>query len=133
MHNLIEYNANYSKTSGSLWQCYRDKTYDIATVNSESLKPKIRITGKTPADGNTKDVEIAVSLKHLCNFWRSLKRSLINWEINLIPAWSTNCVITNWTGAETCAITDTKLYALVVTLSTQDRKCKTITRVEDRF
>ena len=86
MHNLIEYNANYSKTSGNLWQCYRDKTYDDATVNSESSKSKIRITGKTPTDGNTKDFEIAVSLKHLRNFWRSLKTPLINWEINLIPA-----------------------------------------------
>ena len=25
MYNLIEYSDNYSKTSGSLWQYYRDK------------------------------------------------------------------------------------------------------------
>ena len=25
MYNLIEYSNNYSKTSGSLWQYYRDK------------------------------------------------------------------------------------------------------------
>ena len=25
MHNLIEYSDNYSKTSGSLWQYYRDE------------------------------------------------------------------------------------------------------------
>ena len=24
-YNLIEYSNNYSKTSGSLWQCYRDE------------------------------------------------------------------------------------------------------------
>ena len=24
MYNLIEYSDAYSKTSGSLWQCYRD-------------------------------------------------------------------------------------------------------------
>ena len=27
MYNLIEYSDNYSKTSGSLWQYYRDETF----------------------------------------------------------------------------------------------------------
>ena len=35
---------------------------------SESFKCKMKITGKTPAAGNTKDVEIIVSLKYLSNF-----------------------------------------------------------------
>ena len=25
MYNLIEYNNNYSKISGSLWQCYKNE------------------------------------------------------------------------------------------------------------
>ena len=33
--------------------------------------------------GNTRDVEIAVQLKYLSNFWRTLELSLINFEINL--------------------------------------------------
>ena len=47
---------------------------------------------------------------------------LINCEINLILAWSANCVISNATNnqATTFAITDTKLYVPVVTLSAQD-------------
>ena len=49
--------------------------------------------------------------------------TLINCEINLILTWSANCVIvyTNdgYQGA-TFAITETKLYVPVVTLSTQD-------------
>ena len=45
---------------------------------------------------------------------------LINREINLILTWSSTCVITNSTGAVKFAITDTKLYVPVVTLSTQD-------------
>ena len=56
MYNLIEYSDNYLKTSGSLWQYYRDGPNDIIT-GSESFKYKIKITGKTPAAGNTKDVE----------------------------------------------------------------------------
>ena len=43
---------------------------------------------------------------------------LTNCEVNLILTWST-CVITNSTGAGRFTI-DTKLYVLVVTLSTQD-------------
>ena len=83
MYNLIEYSDNYSKTSGSLWQYYKDDPNDNIT-QSESFKSKIKITGKTPAAGNTKNVEIAVSLRYLSNFWRTLEISLINCEVNLV-------------------------------------------------
>ena len=46
------------------------------------------MTGKIPADGNTKDVKIAVPLKYLSNFWRTLEMPLVNCEINLILALS---------------------------------------------
>ena len=62
MYNLIEYSDNYSKTSGSLWQYYKDEP-DNNIMESESFKSKIKITGKTPAAINTKDVEIIVPLK----------------------------------------------------------------------
>ena len=87
---------------------------------SESFKPKIKITGKTPNNGNEKDVEIMVPLKYLSNFWRTLEMPLINCEVNLILTWSSTCAITVSNGAETFAITDTKLYILVVTLLTQE-------------
>ena len=45
---------------------------------------------------------------------------LINCEINLIPNWSEDCVITSATGKTKIAIKDKKLYVPVVTLSTQD-------------
>ena len=41
-------------------------------------------------------------------------------EVNLILTWSSTCVITNSNGAGAFAITDTKLYVPVVTLSTQE-------------
>ena len=62
MFNLIEYNDNFLATSGSLWQHYRDDPNDILK-NSESLKFKTIITGKTPTAGDTKDVKIPVLLK----------------------------------------------------------------------
>ena len=118
MYNLIEYSDNYSKTSGTLWQYYNDDPNDNLT-DSESFKSKVKITGNTPAAGNTKDVEIIVPLKYLSNFWRTLKMPLINYEVNLILTWSKDCVITNSTGEGKFEITETKLYVPVVTLSTK--------------
>ena len=60
-----------------------------------------------------------VSLKYLSTFWRTLKMSLINCEINLILTWSGKCVLSNDTKATRFAITDTKFYDPVVTLSTK--------------
>ena len=68
MYNLIEYSDNYVKTTGSLWQYFIDEP-DDSIEDSESFKPKIKITGKTPDDDNEKDVEIIVPLKYLSNSW----------------------------------------------------------------
>ena len=83
MYNLIEYSDNYSKPSGVLWQYYKDDPNDNIE-QFESFRFKIKITGKTPPDGNTKDVEIMVPLKYLSNFWRTLEMPLINSEVELI-------------------------------------------------
>ena len=55
MYNFIEYSDNYLKTSGSLRQFYRDEPHDNIT-ESESFKSKIKITRKTPDNGNMKNV-----------------------------------------------------------------------------
>ena len=116
MYNLIEYSHNYSKTSESLWKYYKDEPSDNLT-DSQSFESKIKITGKTPANGNTKDdVEIIVPLKYLSNFWKTFEMPLINFEVNLILTRSSTCVITNSIGAGRFAIR----YVPVVTLSTQD-------------
>ena len=67
MYNLIEYSDNYSKTFGSLWKYYKDDPNDNI-ADSESFKYKVKITGKTPDNGNSKNVEIIVPLKYLSNF-----------------------------------------------------------------
>ena len=121
MYNLIEYSDNYSKTSGSLRQYYKDDPNDYLT-DSESFKSKVKITENTPAAGNKKDVEKIVPLKYLSNFWRILEMPLINCEVNLILTCSKDCVITNSTGEGKFAITETKLYVPVVTLSTKDNE-----------
>ena len=104
-----------------MWQNHKDDPNDNLT-DSESFKPKVKIAGKAPDDGNTKDVEIIVPLKYLSNFWRTLEMSLINCEVNLILTLSKDCVITNSTGEGKFVITETKLYVPLVTLSTKDNE-----------
>ena len=131
MYNLIEYSDNYAKTTGSLWQYCKDiparnnnsEIIEFAAGNpTDSFNFKAKFTGQTGDDG-TKNVEMMVPLKYLSNFWRTLEMPLINCEVNLILTWSSTCVLiaTNPPNQNaTFAITDTKLYVPVVTLSTQE-------------
>ena len=101
MYNLIDYRENYSKTSGSFWQYYRNEpvltnagaiaNYHAAD-NSALFKFKQKVTGVTD-DNGTNNVEIMVSLKYLSNFWRTFEIPFINCEINLILTWSDKCFI----------------------------------------
>ena len=61
MYNLIENIDNYSKTSGSLWHCYRDEPFSNANDaiadfpadnnNTASFKFKTKTAGKIGDDG----------------------------------------------------------------------------------
>ena len=82
MYNLVEYSDNYSKISGSSSQYYNDDP-NHNLIDSVSFKYKVKSTGKTPDNGNTKNFEIILPLKYLSNFWRTLEMPLINCEINL--------------------------------------------------
>ena len=80
--------------------------------------------------GAKRGVKIAVPLKYLSNFWRSLEMPLINCKVQLSLKRIENFVLTtaaigadaNATGADsaTFKITDAKLYVPVVTLSAED-------------
>ena len=81
MHNLIEYSNNYSKTAGIFWQYYKDipavndngEIVNFAVNNlTDSFNFLVKRTDHTE-DNGTKHVEIMVPLKHLSNFWRTLK------------------------------------------------------------
>ena len=106
MYNLIEYSKNYRKTTISLWNYYRDEPSNPLYFSSESFKYKTSITGNNynVADGEEgydankvgqNETEIVIPLKHLNDFWKSLKISLINCEVELILTWSKNCVLAN--------------------------------------
>ena len=125
MYNLIE----YSDTSGSLWQFKRDELpvteagnpNNVSTANSTSFKYKPSFTGSTGVDDNRvfKNVKMAVPLKHLSNFWKSLEMPLINCKIDLELNWGKNYVISTIANT-TFKIANIKLYVAIVTLSNKD-------------
>ena len=123
MYNLIEYSVNYSSTSGSLSYFGRDEIINNADVtiddNAPSLKHKTSLTGNTEANGTKNGVKIAVPLKYLSSFWRSLEMPLINCKVELSLKWYQRCLLTAANTA-TFKITDAKLYVPIVTLSIED-------------
>ena len=143
MYNLLEYSKNYEKTSGSLFNYYRDEpsettigagnnAINISIRNSKSFDYKTEITESLDAGEDQKEyVKIAIPLKHLGNFWRSLDIPLINCEITLVLSWYKECVLVGraFRGPPAAAInsptdlrfeiTDCKLYVPIVTLSAE--------------
>ena len=111
MYNSLEYSKNYRKTIGSLYNYYRDELSDNAnnndnTVNSDTFRYKNKITGNTynvaaDAEGyivnknGTQNIELAIPLKYLGNFWRALNIQLISCEVSLELKWNKNCVATS--------------------------------------
>ena len=142
---------------------------NIKVVNSNTFKYKNKIIGNTydvdaripNPDGTgqidnpiynvnnegTQEIELAIPLKYLGNFWRALNIPLISCEVFLEQKWNKNCVITSLerrqvagppvvrdnvpTGA-TLSITDCKLYIPVVTLS-KDGEIKLLTNLKSGF
>ena len=113
MYNLLEYSKNYRKTIGSLYNYYRDELTNDGNdnfanrnvVNSNTFKYKNKIIGNTyDADARipnpdgagqidnpiynvnkngTQKIELAIPLKYLGNFWRTLNIPLISCEVFL--------------------------------------------------
>ena len=159
MYNLLEYSKNYEKTSGSLFNYYRDEpsefiigdgnnAINISIRNSKSFDYKTEITGSLDVvEDEKEDVTITIPLKYLGNFWRSLDIPLINCEITLILSWYKECVLVGRTfrGPPAAAanrinsltdakfeITDCKLYVPVVTLSAENDN-KLLEQLESGF
>ena len=84
MYNLLEYSENDSMTWESLWNYYTEMK------KMTLLRNLIR---STPNNDYRLDTEVAVLLKYLSNFWRSLNLPLINCEIKLNLSWWRYCVI----------------------------------------
>ena len=135
MYNLLEYGKNYKKTTGSLWNYYRDElnsSIDNSNINNSILNSKsfnykanFMENGMTHDNLTKNNVKIVIPLKHLSNFWRNL-------------TWFKNCLLINKSTRDAnydadptvyeidnpenaiFQITNTKLYVPVVNLSKEN-------------
>ena len=95
--------SNYYETTGSLWFYSKDEATDfnpdiINDNNFKSFKYKAKLLGKTEAQPNPNNVHgilkietLAVPLKYLSNFWRSLEMPWIHCKVEL--NWKVLCFI----------------------------------------
>ena len=92
--------------------------------NSNSFKYKVELLGDPVHAGGIarRNIKVAVPLKYLSNFFRSLEMPLINCKIKLNLTWKKECVLSNQAGPAAFIINDTKLYVPVVTLPKEDNK-----------
>ena len=94
--------------------------------NAPSFKYNANIIGNTENNGRKTRVKIALPLKYLGNFWRSLEMPLINCKVEFSLNWIENCIHTvnpnanNNISKATFKITDAKFYVPIITLKTED-------------
>ena len=107
MYILLEYNGNYSITSGSLWNYYKDEVNgdenennnaknrknNSKAITNKHFEYKRKIMGRTPDGNNTLKVEVAVPSKYFSNFRRFLDLPSVNCEIEPDLSWSKNCIV----------------------------------------
>ena len=142
MYILIEYGSNYPETIVSLWFYSKDEATDLNSniANTDYFKSftyQAKLLGNTEAQLNPNDASgilqnatMAVSLKYLSNFWRSLEMPLINCKVALKLKWEKYCVLSAAGNDNTndnpdniiFTIKDTKLHVPVVTLSAKDNQ-----------
>ena len=141
--------ANNNVVSSNSFQ-YKTKiignTYDInSTILNPAGNARVANPNYDANNSGKKNVELAIPLKYLGNFWRALNMPLISCEVSLELKWNKNCVITsqrigvNLVGGNTAAprdatlaINDCKLYIPVVTFS-KDDEIKLLTNLKSGF
>ena len=151
MYNLTEYSSNYFETTGSLWIYSEDEVTNFNanitnTDNLKSFKYKAILfrnidaqNDNNAANGILKNATIAVPLKYLSNFWRSLEMPLVNCKAELKLSRTKHCVL-SVAGTDNAngnndniifTIKETKLYVPVVTYQQKTIKNYQIFWVKD--
>ena len=134
---------NYYDKKGSSWFYSKDEVTsfinDIVNTNSfKSFKYKAILLGKIvaqlnpdEANGILRNASIAVPLKYVSNFWRSLETRLIKYKVELKLKWKKRFVLVALDVNDNAdvnsnntifTVEDTKLYVPVIKLSAKDNQ-----------
>ena len=156
--NLCDYSDAYILVKGTITVTGPGANNNANNIRDKRNRPVIlknnapfvscitRINGELIEDADgTQEVELAIPLKYLGNFWKALNIPLISCEVSLELKWDKNCVITsleqrdigggnrdNAPTVATLAVTDCKLYVQAVTLS-KDDEIKLLTNLKSGF
>ena len=85
MYNLLKYSDNYQNSTGSLYQFEKDEPpddYADVANDTTSLVYKSKLI-KRIDNNDVNNVKLAVPLKYVSNFFRSLEMPLVNCKIDL--------------------------------------------------
>ena len=140
--NIKVVNSNTFKYKNKIIQ----NTYDVdARIPNPAGNEQINNPIYIANNGGTQEIELAIPLKYLDNFWRALNIPLISCEVSLELKWDKNCVITskeqrdigggnrdNVPTDATLEIKKCELYVPVVTLS-KNNEIKLLTNLKSGF
>ena len=142
MCNFTEYNSNCFATTGSLSFYSKGEATNfgndiVNTDDFKSFKYKAKLLEDKAEQPNPnhaniilEDAGIAVPLRYLNNFWRSLEISMINCKLESKLKWTKHCVLfergndnsDNNPDNFIFTMKNIKLYVLLVTLSAKDNQ-----------
>ena len=92
MYNLIEYSSDYSKDEATNLMQILLITI-IFMYKAKLLENIVAHDAQNQANGILKNATLAVPLKYLSNFWRSLEMPLINCKVELKFRCTNYCVL----------------------------------------
>ena len=147
LYNMLEYSDNYADTAASLYRYKRPEPRgnnevlnDLTAANSSSFKYQSGLIQKqlttenghsTPINAGAdlnfnvahrvwKNIKIAVPLKYVSNFFRSLELPLINTKLYMEQNWTKYSVLRSINQNSIFQITKGELYIPVLTLNTEN-------------
>ena len=105
-------------TTVILWLYSKDEAYNfvngiVNTDNFKCFKYKAKLLGNTYTDGANRvfrNLIMAVPLKYLSSYWRSLEMSLINCKVQLKHKWRKHCVLASKVTENTNAISNNIVF-----------------------
>ena len=135
--------ANNNVVSSNSFQ-YKNKiignTYNVdSTIVPAAGGARVTNPNYDANNSGKKNVELAIPLKYLGNFWRALNIPSISCEVSLEFKWNKNCVITsqligvNLDGGNTAVPTNLTLAIHTVVTLSKDDEIKLLTNLKSGF
>ena len=98
MYNLLEYSDNYQNLQEVFINLKKSKFHQIILILVKIIQLTSFKYKSELLENQVNNVKIAVPLKYISNFFRSLEMPLINCKISSELTWTKDCVLSNDAG-----------------------------------